>query len=209
MGIAKKIVLVVAVCVLIISAVVALDSLNVATALGLDTSAFQWDLLSIVIGNVVVIAIFIITYILIESNNIKRQKNQEKSAKIILEGIYNQCKSTISWLDDSNVRNSTASKLNGNLPLYEEPTVKRCQNAPFEYEQYVFEASNNGILSEDEFTTFLQIREHYKKYIALRLTFFDAETYNNGLPIEEQMKALIKTKRQELLQMIDRQLGER
>ena len=110
-------------------------------------------------------------------------------------------------LEDGGTRKITAYKLNGNVPLHEEPTVKYCQDVPFEYGQYIFEASSNGVLSESEFRAFLEIRRAYKVYVAMRLTFYDAETYNNGLPIEEQMKALIKIKRQELLQMIDGQLG--
>ena len=207
MGIAKKIVLVVAVCVFTVSAVITLDALNIAAALGLDTSVFQWDLLSIIVGNVVVIAIFIITYILIESNNIKRQKNQEKSAKIILKNIYNQCQSMMASLEDGGTRKITAYKLNGNVALHEEPTVKYCQDVPFEYGQYIFEASSNGVLSESEFQAFLEIRRAYKVYVAMRLTFYDAETYNTGLNIEEYLKSILATKRNEVLDMIKEQLN--
>jgi hypothetical protein len=61
-------------------------------------------------------------------------------------------------------------------------------------------------MAEKEFKSFLQISQKYKEFVILRLTFFDAEKYDDGLPIQKEMKALIATRRQELLQMLDEEL---
>lgn len=208
MTIAKKIVLVITVCVLIVAVVIALDVFNIATVLGFDVSVFQWDLLSIVIGNIVVIAIFIITYILIESNNVKRQRNQERSAKIILQSIYNQCQMMMASLEDSGTKKVAAYKLKGDIPIHEEPTIKYCQDVPFEYGQYIFEASSNGVLSESEFRAFLEIQRNYKMYVVMRLVFFDAETYDDGLDVQRGLKSLLVAKRTEILDMLKEQLND-
>ena len=203
MTITKKIVLVIIISALVISAFLFCDAFNIMTLLWEGSVEFQWDLQAIVIGNVVVIAIFITTYILIESNNIKRQNNQEKSAKIILETIYENCKSMIASLDNVYTRERAAQRMNGDVPVHQDPVIKHCQDAPFEYKQYLFEASNGGILAEKEFKSFLQISQKYKEFVVLRLAFFDAEKYDDGLPIQKEMKALIATRRQELLRMLD------
>lgn len=184
------------------------DYFNVPSLLGIDVPSINWDFTSMLIGNVIVIILYLITFVLIDRSNIKRSENQERNVHIILTKIYSHCKEFIELLDNKDTAKMAAKKCNFDVPNFQDPVMVKYQDLPFELEQYVLDASHNGILSEEEFQTYISIRKRYKSYITNKITFFDADEYSDNPQIAHGIIPYLKKERTELMEEIDNQLKE-
>ena len=181
------------------------DYYNCMAVLGLDATKFNWDFLSILIGNFVVIGLFLITYSLIDKRNLERNCNQEKSAKIILKEIYSKCEEDILLYDNKEVLERISKKCDFDMPIFQDPIITRLKDYPFEYEEIIFTAASNGMLTEDEFASFIKIRNDFKTYVTRRIIFFDAEE-NKIKNTQNGLLSILKEGRTSLLEAIKKEL---
>lgn len=86
-------------CVLLALSVI-LDYFNISQILHIDMSNFNWDFLSIFVGNLVVVGLYYLTYWLIDRHNIKRTENQERNVKTVINEVYKQCNKIIALLEN-------------------------------------------------------------------------------------------------------------
>ena len=182
------------------------DYFNFPSYLGIDVPAMNWDFLSLVIGNGLVVFFYVVTYLLIDHREIQKSDNQLWNVRQILIDIYRQCKEIIEDLDDPQARSSIVEKCDFDLPRFNEPMFLQIQNLPFELEQYIMDASNNGVLSEDEFRMYLLIRREYKKYVANRITFFDIEDTEKEKPLKQAIMQKMCDMRSFLLTTLESQI---
>lgn len=183
------------------------DYFNLPSNIGFDMPSLNWDFLGILIGNFVVLFLYIITYLLIDHRNIKRNENQVRNIKLILADAYTQCKNQIELFDKKEIVKSAAKKCNFNVLNFQDPVLTQIQEMPFELEQYILDSSNSGILSKAEFQAFLNIRKEYKSYISFKITFFDAEEHTDNQEVQNELTLFITQKRDSLLKSIDTQLS--
>ncbi len=202
---AKRILTVITSCIAFSAVLILGDWINIAYLLGLDISSLNWDFIALLIGNIVVVALYLITYIAIDRNNMKRSQNQERTVDIFLEDIYSQCKEFVELIDNGYARRMAAQKCDFEQTERNDPALSGYQNLPFELEEYVFAAVSNGILSDSEFREYLDIRKRYKRYVSNRITFFDAEE-NQDNPNALEMVSYLRKKRTELLESLDTKL---
>ena len=86
-------------CVLLALSVI-LDYFNISQIIHIDMSNFNWDFLSIFVGNLVVVGLYYLTYRLIDRDNIKRAKNQERNVKKVINIVYTECRKNIALLEN-------------------------------------------------------------------------------------------------------------
>jgi hypothetical protein len=182
------------------------DYLNLPSYFGIDVPAMNWDFLSLTIGNGLVITLYIVTYCLIDYREIQRANNQVRNTRKILVAIYSQCKEQIEDLDNSEMRSLIANKCDFNIPRFQEPIFLQMQNAPFELEQYIMDASNNGVLSDSEIQAYLSIRKNYKEYVSTRVTYFDIEDVPDKTQLQRDMYKRMLEKREYLLERLEMQI---
>ena len=182
------------------------DYFNYPSLLGIDIPSINWDFTSMLISNIIVIILYLITFVLIDHSNIKRSENQERNVRIILNKSYTHCKEFIELLDNKENAKMAAKKCNFDVPNFQDPVMVKYQDLPFELEQYILDASHNGILSEEEFQTYINIRKLYKSYITNRITFFDADKYYDNPQITHSIIPYLEKTRSELISEIERQL---
>lgn len=68
-----------------------IDYFNIPTAVGIDISRINIDLLGNVVNAVIIIFVFVAGYYLIDCRNIQKQKNQKAIAESLLLSIYKEC----------------------------------------------------------------------------------------------------------------------
>ncbi len=156
------------------------DFFNIGEILDLDFSRLNWEFLSLIVNNLILIVLYVVTYIVIDRKNVVRSNNQEQSAKRYLKTIYNQCNNFIDLLDMEDARELMTSRCDFNKPVNDNPILNNLCDLPFELEHHVLEASNNGILSDADLSRFLDIRVRYKNYIQFRIIFFNIEEHEDN-----------------------------
>jgi len=184
---------------------VLLDYFNCAGLIGLDVTKLNWDFLSIVIGNFVVISLYLTTYFLIDKRNLERNNNQEQSAKIVLREIYSKCEEDILLYDNKEVLERISKKCDFDIPIFQDPMIARIKDYPFEYEEIIFTAASNGMLTESEFDSFIKIRNEFKTYVTRRIIFFDAEE-NEIKNTQNGLLKILREGRASLLEAIKKEL---
>lgn len=203
----KKLLSCVALSTTLCSLLIIADYYNFPSSLGIDVPSMNWDFLSLAIGNGLAIVLYLVTYLLIDQRQIKREENQLRNIRRILIDTYVQCQEQVEMLDDESILTSIAHKCNFDIPYFQDPIFTKIHNMPFELDQYILDASNNGVIREDEFEAYLDIRMEYKVYITNKITFFDIEKYPGDTQRKASLISLLETKRKKLMDMIDLQLS--
>ena len=72
-----------------------LDINDLPAGIGIHSEKINWDIASIVIGNLVVIGLYLITFSLLDSRQIKMSKNQREVALLLMFKTYEQCKESV------------------------------------------------------------------------------------------------------------------
>lgn len=150
-----------------------LDIANLPTKLGLPMGSLNWDLLSLLVGNSVVIALFLITFNLIDRKKLQTEENQRKTACLLLEHTYKTCKTTASMLQMPEMIEAIVKKCDFDKPVYEEPIHQRLRNSAFEHNNEILAFASDGLITKDELSEYLQVQEYYKGYVSNRIMLYD------------------------------------
>lgn len=150
------------------------DCVNILQVFGIGIKNINWDLESVVMSTILAITLYCITYILIDSYNVKRQQNQRKCALFLMKSIYEACLQNITFLDNSDIKESIIKKMDfDKLSTADDPDMK-FKKMPFESENMIFDYIRDGVITVEEFKSYLDIKEKYNSYITMSLIFFDA-----------------------------------
>lgn len=148
---------------LIVSIIVLLffvfDYFNIPTKLGFYVNAINYDLWGILVGNGVVIALFIITYNLFDKRKLEREKLADyASAKLILDA-YNQCESMKDYID---VFIDTKAENRGD---YSQQFAHKIADSCFNNSERVFELLASGHVSREHYEMYLKIKNTYDQLV--------------------------------------------
>lgn len=169
---------------LILATVVfAVDYFNFFSKIGLNMLHLNWDLISIVINNIVVITLFFITYILIDSRNIQKDKNKKSTADLILIEIYEKCKDMVRLFSKEENREKAVKNCDGNKLIFEDNVHLHYLKYPFENESLIYDFASSGIIPKDVFEDFLSTKKEYQEYINTALILYDRFEHFKGLEI--------------------------
>lgn len=159
-----------------------LDYFNIPTAIGIEVSRFNMDVLGIIVNAVVAVAIFALGYHLVEQWNVKKLINQKVLAESALYRCYKSC------LYFSNLLEKYCDK---NNPLtfknYSEMMefISLFDARPFDEETIIQQYLSEGLLTKEQTDNYLSIKNAYKTFVFLKLNpdFKDsfATSVKNGL----------------------------
>lgn len=152
-----------------------LDISELPACIGIHSEKINWDIASIVISNLVVICLFLITFNLLDNRSIEKDKNQRDVAVLILNKTYGQCKDVAALFDNPSIRASAVKKCDFNKVVHEDKAHMRYLEAPFEYHEKIVDLSFLGIISQQEFSDYVNVKAVYTMYINTSITFFDKE----------------------------------
>ncbi len=152
---------------LILSAIIAVvDYNNCFSGLGHNITNYNFDVLSIVIGNGVVVVLFVITFILLDRRNIQKEENKRKVALIMLKSIYTHCSEMIEKFDDHKFWVDVVSPSTFEKAEAREAKKNHFSRLPFfENNESILSFSQDGILHGDEIDRYIQVKKLYTEYI--------------------------------------------
>lgn len=177
--------------------VFAIDYFNVLGMIGIDTSRLNIDFISLVIGNVIVVSLFITTYHIVDSRGLKKEKNKRYTALMVLKNTYIACQDIINFFDNAENRTKIAKKCDFNVIVREEPIYIYYRNLPFSYEEVILNFSMEGIITPKEYDMYLTIQKQYKEYINFAISLYD--NYSAVQLQREQLKDNLEEASQNLL----------
>ena len=169
--------IIVAVTVILLISYLIIDYFNIPTALGMDISRINVDLLGNVINAVIDILVLVSGYCLIDRWNVKRVNNQKAIAESILHSIYKNCLLYVECLDQPQIVKALIEQtdFNKRYNILDDPSPDmRYAQIPFTSESSLLSYFQNGILDKESFDTYQSIKQAFTNYVFVRVTFFDA-----------------------------------
>ena len=153
-----------------------LDINDLPAGIGIHSEKINWDIASIVIGNLVVIGLYLITFNLLDSRQIKMSKNQREVALLLMSKTYEQCKESVLLFERREVREKAVEKCDFDKVIHEDKQLQYYLDFPFEFHEQIVEFASTGIISKKEFSDYLELREAFN----IRIMFFDREDLPNS-----------------------------
>lgn len=174
-----------------------LDIFNLPSKLGVDIPQINTSILGTVVGGIITISIFAITFFCVEQWNVKKRSNQNELAEYLLNYTYNECLKWIDYLEKPKMVEQLVQKTDFDTHYNKKTNPAPYMyfaDIPFEYDEFISNCIVNGIMSKDQVAAYLKIKQDYSAYITSRVMFFDApELY---LPLRTNLKKYIEKQRE-------------
>lgn len=171
----KEISHVVKLCAFLLAAYIMIDIFDLPSRMGIPVQCINWDVASMLCGNLVVIALFAITYHALDKRNIQKEHNQRRVAIYMLRGTLMACCSQIKMLKDPRVFETLFRKIDFDKTLDDDSAYHKLLIMPFSDHDSIVSFASSGVLSEEEFSVYNEIRTHYRLLITTMITFFDVD----------------------------------
>ena len=198
----KKHVGLILILVFVINVVVCLmDYFNIFGKLGINVSNINMELISLVVGNTIVLMLFSITYFIVDARTIQKDNNQIMTAYIVLIGIYERCSDMVELFSKDELREKAALRCDGDKYVSEDKAHFHFLNYPFENEGVIYDFARAGVLTKEEFKEFVKIKSNYQKYINVSITFYDV--YSAFKPVEAEISTDLQTALTKLKQFVE------
>ena len=194
-------------CVLLALSVI-LDYFNISQIIHIDMSNFNWDFLSIFVGNLVVVGLYYLTYWLIDRHNIKRTENQERNVKTVINEVYKQCNKIIALLENEIGIVEVLPDVQPDSHIYVVDVMERINKTVFAMEPFIYDAVNNGVVAESELETYINIRSAFIQYVSYRALLFAEKSKGRELEKNSLFMDTIKRVKTDLIHDIEQQLSE-
>lgn len=166
---------IIAVCTIIVCLYFIADITNFPSFVGINVPSVNWDVASIVTGNIIVIGLFLITYFLLDRRNIARENNQREIAVLTLQLIYDTCCEMIDLFSNDTAAENVAKKCDFNKLEFQDPVMQQYLNIPFDNHADILDFAKSGVITAKEYGSYLKIRKNYKLHIRMKITFFDCK----------------------------------
>lgn len=159
-----------------------LDYFNIPTAIGIEVSRFNMDVLGIIVNAVVAVAIFALGYHLVEQWNVKKLINQKVLAESALYRCYKSCLYFSNSLEKYCDKNNPLTFKNYSEMM---EFISLFDARPFDEETIIQQYLSEGLLTKEQADNYLSIKNAYKTFVFLKLNpdFKDsfATSVKNGL----------------------------
>lgn len=150
-----------------------LDYANIPTLVGLNISNINWDFYMGTLNITSVLAVFIITFKLLNKKEIAREKNKKEISILLLENCYKECQSYIQSLNDEVVSKYIVPKIDFNST--DHTIIKNLQAIPFENENIIMDLVKDGQISKQQIEGYFNVKRKFGQYVNMRIIAFDGE----------------------------------
>ena len=135
-----------------------LDYFNIPYRLGFNFNFLNLDFWSIFLGNGIVVALFITTFILFDKRNLEKDKLSTYAGTLLLKDIYGKIGIFIKVLE--NYLNDEEDDIEIN-----EKQMDYLKTSPFKSDDKIFECLENGQISKERFDAYKTIKMYYEMLI--------------------------------------------
>lgn len=164
--------------------ITAIDYFNLpSTFLGLKISNMNWDFYMGILNVFSVVILYVITYILLDQREIKRDRNKNEIATLLIRKSYDQCIFYINnMLTEDMINNYIVPKMDFNST--DNPIMMYLKSAPFENENHIMDLVKDGQITKKKLEDYFNVKDKFSSYVFMRITFFDAPEKCSDLKIE-------------------------
>lgn len=170
---------------------IVVDYFNLPTYVGLKMSNINNDVFGVAFNAFVVIALYVITYVVLDKRQIEKDENAKSTANILMLSTYQQCKNLIEMVDNQQVlEDNIVPKIDFNKINLDNRVMTNLQNNPFTEHTHILELAENGAIVSTDLIIYLKIMELYKSFVSMRITFFDIDKSENLQHVSLRKKIL-------------------
>ncbi len=144
--------------ILVIFVLLVLDIFNIPTKLGFNIRVINTNLWGIILSNIIVITLFMITFILFDRRNIEKDELGKYAGKVLLESTYESVKSFVPIIC-AIIKNKDCNEISKKIDF------NYINNRPFDNEQKIFELLQNGFLEKKDYAKYIEIKQCYQKMV--------------------------------------------
>ena len=164
--------------------ITAIDYFNLpSTFLGLKVSNMNWDFYIGILNVFSVVILYVITYISLDEREIKRDRNKNEIATLLIRKSYEQCSFYINnILTEDMIDNHILPKIDFNST--DSPIMMNLKKAPFENEAHLMDLVKDGQITKKKLEDYFNVKDKFSSYVFMRITFFDAPEKYSDLKIE-------------------------
>ena len=162
-------------CIVILTVVLLFaDAFDLLSRYGCSLNFDAWNVYALV-------AIFIITYIAIDSRDLVRKSNQEEVAKELLRLTYSEVQSYLNFMENGDVVQAVKSHIDYNDFLKNQKQYQNLSKVPFVLEDRIFEFAKDGVISATLIHDYADLKQKYEKYVTNRILFYDSKKVNEHI----------------------------
>ena len=143
----------------------------------------NWDFYMGILNVFSVVILYVITYILLDQREIKRDRNKNEIATLLIRKSYDQCIFYINnMLTEDMINNYIVPKMDFNST--DNPIMMYLKSAPFENENHIMDLVKDGQITKKKLEDYFNVKDKFSSYVFMRITFFDAPEKYSDLKIE-------------------------
>lgn len=185
--------------------IIIVDYFNIPSIVGFKMSYINPDLFSALINALVVIGLYIITYVVIDKRQLRKDDNAKLTANVLMLSSYQKCVDILKIVDNQEwLENHIVPKIDFNRVDSENKVSMNLQNNPFTEHSHILDFAGNGSIISSDLSAYLNIMELYKSYVSMRITFFDI--YNAQTVEQMQVREKITQDKNKLYSLLDREI---
>lgn len=175
--------------ILIIASLVLSDYINLPSLLGFKMSNINWDFCMGILNIIVVIILYLITFRTLDARTIERENNKKEVSILLIEQCYQEVLDYVDWLNQETVEKYIVPKVDFNST--NNKILDNLQNSPFLNEDIVIDLAKDGQITKKKLDGYLKIKVKYRKYLNMRITFFDVPHFYE--PLKTDLCDAVKT----------------
>ena len=162
-----------------------LDYINIFQLLGLSFGRININVLDILINAMVVIVLYIVTYVTLNKKQIQKERNSKEMADVLLLNAYTKCNDSLSFVCDRDfVERYIVPKTDFNKIIQEDEMIKNICNSPFYTSDSVLRLAESGYVEKKVLKKYLLIQKDFKYWVSSKIAFYDLD----GTGTAEQQK---------------------
>lgn len=186
--------------ILLIVGITVFDYVNLPTLLGMNISNINWDFYMSFLNVLAIIAMYIITYKLLDKRAIKKEKNKKDISILLIKDCYEECYSYIKMLNEENVEKYIRPKIDFNSTNSKQ--IVNLQNAPFDNESIIMDLVKDGQITHQQIEGYFNVKRKFRQYINMRIITFDAP--HIYLPLKEELLKVLDNEKLKISNVVSK-----
>jgi len=171
----KNILLVAMIFIIVFLLYALLDIYDIPSQVGIPIQRINWDAAGLVCGNLVVVALFAITYQALDKRSIQKAQNQRTLAIHMIHSTISACCAQVDLLKNSRYMNALLNSMDTEIPLDENSHTHLMFKIPFEYHETIVSFAADGVISDEEFMIYHMAKLSYYTFVNTIFTHYENE----------------------------------
>ncbi len=159
---------------------ITIDYNNSLSRMGLRVDNFNWELISILVNALVLLLVFILTYLLIDIYNVEKNKNKRNIVKQLLKNDYEACLRYLDILLDKEQLVYICNKVDKDKLLWENKALLEYVEKTFNNEKMIVDYASQGVVDSELFENYNRVKNTYKDFFVGLVCFSDIDERISG-----------------------------